>query len=238
MKVIGIIPARYGSTRFPGKPLAMIGNKPMIQWVYEAATKAIEEVWIATDDERIVDAIKAFGGRSIRTSSSCRNGTERCAEIISRYTNPSTDDIVVNIQGDQPFINPEYIKGIIRCFKVGNPDIVTLTCPLRKEHRNNPNCVKVYVTEGGKAKNFTRQVIFHPGLQVFKHIGIYAYKAEVLLDIVRLEETEQERGLHLEQLRWLQKYQITCTYVLNDVISVDTPEDLIRAEKHLKSQQK
>ncbi len=234
MRTVAIIPARWESTRFPGKPLAMIGDKPMIQRVYEqvAQVKALKEIWVATDDERIMDAVAAFGGQAAMTSSNNKCGTDRCAEL-ARELHLDERDIIINVQGDMPLIQPECITAILRCYELGSDDITTITCPLQKEDRNNPNRVKVYVTSGGFAKNFTREVIFHPGLQVFKHIGIYGYPMHILQDIIQLEETEQERGTHLEQLRWLHEYRINCTMVLTDVISVDTPEDLERVKQRL-----
>lgn len=233
MKFIGLIPARYGSKRFPGKPLTMIDGKTMIQRVYEQATQAVEEVWVATDDDRIYAHVLSFGGQALITSETCRNGTERCAEAASYLFLPS-NTIVINIQGDQPYVDPSIIRGLMQCYEKGNPDIVTVVTPLSQKDRNNSNCVKAYLSDEGWAHNFSRHIIYHPGLKVFKHIGIYAYPARVLLDLVKLEETEEERGTNLEQLRWLQKYRILCVRSLTDVISVDVPEDLRKFKRNHK----
>lgn len=235
MKFIGLIPARYDSTRFPGKPLVVIDGKTMIQRVYEQAKQALDEVCVVTDDERIYHHVHKFGGKVVMSPKECRNGTERCAAAVSAnlwdsdYIDLNT--IIINIQGDQPYVDPSIIRSLMQCYEKGNPDIVTVVTPLTQRDRNDPNCVKAYLTDGGWVHNFLRHTIYHPGLKVFKHIGIYAYPARVLLDLVQLEETESERATNLEQLRWLQKYRILCVRTLTDVISVDTPEDLYKFKK-------
>jgi 3-deoxy-manno-octulosonate cytidylyltransferase (CMP-KDO synthetase) len=234
MKVIGIIPARYGSTRFPGKPLAMIGNKPMIQWVYEQAKQALDDVCVATDDGRIVDAVKRFGGKVIYTSKSCRNGTERCAEAARELLLPP-DTIVVNIQGDMPFILPMYIAKLVRLMvKDSTVNIGTIvSSALSKEDEYDPNCVKAYIMEDGLIRDFSRKRYNPHFSRVMKHVGVYAYRMNILQNIVRFEETDRERGKNLEQLIWMKEYSIHYVHVLGEVvISVDTPEDLIRAEEY------
>lgn len=231
MKVIGIIPARYGSTRFPGKPLAMIGGKTMIQRVYEQAKQAIEEVWVATDNERIQYEVESFGGCAVMTSSSCRNGTERCAEVVQQLL-IEPDTIVINIQGDMPFITPQHIYQVLDLFynKANDVQIATLVTPLKEGELENENIVKASVSSGVSIY-YSRTPL--TSKHFFKHIGLYAFRKETLLEIAALPQTKLELRQSLEQLRWIEnEYVIHCAISDKDVLSVDTPEDLIRAEEY------
>lgn len=228
MKAVAIIPARYGSTRFPGKPLAMIGDKPMIQHVYEqvAQVKALNEIWVATDDERIMDAVAAFGGCAAMTSPHHTCGTDRCAEV-ARNLHLDMMDIVINVQGDMPMIKSSSIMQLYHVL-IAKADLATLitTCP--KEEYKNPNCVKVALNhQVAFAFKFSRHRI--NGFVNHKHIGVYGYTAGVL-DMLSTIGAPMPKS-NLEQVRWLNDgFSIYCKYVLDDGISVDTPEDLVRVE--------
>lgn len=232
MKAIAIIPARYGSTRFPGKPLADILGKPMIQHVYEkvARSKCINNVIVATDDERIKLAVEKFGGIAVLTAKNHITGTDRIAEIAR-----SEDvDIVINVQGDEPLISSNSIDIIIEPL-LKNPHIymsTLMTClPLNDYH--NPNIVKVIVNRYCDALYFSRSLIPYSrskdDIFRYKHIGLYAYKREFLLDFVNLPQGPLEKSESLEQLRALENgYKIRCIYVEEDTIGVDMPADLTR----------
>ena len=237
MKVIGIIPARYGSTRFPGKPLAMIGDKTMIQRVYEQSTMILGQVWVATDDLRIAQVVERFEGNVIMTSPSCRNGTERCEEAAGKLL-LDPDTIVVNIQGDQPFIEPAYIDMLVKRMRQVNAGIATIaSSTLSAADKDNPNCVKVLVSENYTATDFRRRMYNAYFGKWMKHVGVYAFKAYILQELVKLPQTEKEKELSLEQLRWVANdYKIEIVHVLGDVLSVDTPEDLIKANEYLQKQ--
>lgn len=232
MKVVGIIPARYGSTRFPGKPLAMIGGKTMIQRVYEqvAQVKEIEEVWVATDDLLIEDAVLEFGGCVAMTSSTHKCGTDRCAEV-ARGLHLDDQDIVINVQGDMPFIRPGTISQLCHIL-LARADLATLMTDCSKEDDKNPNRVKVACMYNiSYAFKFSRKRIY--GNTNYKHIGIYGYTMKVLDMIYCLSPPVSTATL--EQTAWMRAgFAIYCKYVKDDVLSVDTPEDLIRAEKYLK----
>lgn len=255
---IGIIPARYASTRFPGKPLVDICGKPMIQRVYEQAKKALDTVVVATDDERICDAVRAFGGEVAMTSSACRCGTERCWEAYKTLTSNCklgdlTSDIVVNIQGDEPFIQPSQIEAIRSCFttKEGESDtqIATLVKPYTEEDSwadlANPNTPKVVFSEvTHNALLFSRSIVpYLRGIpeeewlrqhKHYRHIGMYAYRADVLRDIVSLPPSAAELAESLEQLRWLENgYQIRVASCDTYSMGIDTPADLEQAIKYL-----
>ncbi len=229
MKVIGIIPARYSSTRFPGKPLVDIGGKTMIRRVYEQAIKAksLLDVIVATDDEQIFREVENFGGKVMMTSPLHKNGTERCAEVAA-----SCDvDVVVNIQGDEPFIAPEQIDLLASCFNSSETQVVTLIRNFQNEdEKQNSSCVKAFVNGELNALMFSRSSSLQPSTvncQVFKHIGVYAYRKNVLLEIVKLLPTQLEISEKLEQLRWLQNgCKIKCAFTEHESISIDTPEDL------------
>lgn len=231
MKIIGIIPSRYASTRFPGKPLVDIDGKTMIRRVYEQASKAtaLSDVIVATDDERIFKEVKSFGGKVVMTSSNHKNGTERCAEIAASFN----ADVIINIQGDEPFIEPVQINLLADCFKDENTQIATLIKehPLNNELRN-PARIKVVVNKNMEALYFSRSVIPYTKPEIlntkyYKHIGIYAYRKNALLEIVNLPESSLEKAESLEQLRWLENgYKIKCAITTHESISIDTPEDL------------
>ncbi len=246
MKFIGIIPARYASSRFPGKPLAMIGNKTMIERVYRRAQLALDEVAVATDDERILSAVEAFGGRAIMTSELHRSGTDRCYEA---YTISGSDaDVVINIQGDEPFIDPSQINALKDCFAADNCDIATLVRRFNPADGfaalSNPNTPKVVLGDDGRALYFSRSVIpFVRGCEhdewpdattFYTHVGLYGYRADVLAKLVKLPQSQLELAESLEQLRWLQAgYNIRTAVTDCPTIGIDTPDDLQRALAHL-----
>lgn len=239
MKFIGIIPARYGSTRLPGKPLAMIDDKPMIQHVYERAAQALPEVLVATDDERIAETVKGFGGSVMLTSPDHKTGTDRCAEVAVSIA--STEDVIINIQGDMPFISPDYIKLLCDCFSDSLTDIATLAAPFSKvEEIQLRHKVKVLVEDDGWVFNFSRSPIKKESrvhnenrdwlARNYKHIGIYGYRYRTLMQITKLQQSESELSESLEQLRWMAYgYRIKCAFIPKDTISVDTQEDLREA---------
>ena len=240
MKISGIIPARYASSRFPGKPLANIKGKPMIQWVYEQASKAklLSEVIVATDNQRIFDCVKSFGGKVEMTAESHRNGTERIAEVAAR----SNSDAFINIQGDEPFIAPEQIDQIAELLNNG-AKIATLVKNLEEETDiQNPNTVKVARALSGEALYFSRFPIpFNRNIanktNYWQHIGIYGFGKGVLEQLVKLAPTPLEQSESLEQLRWLENgYAIQTAETDLHNISVDTKADLQALEKHLKSE--
>ena len=310
MNFIGIIPARYASSRFPGKPLAMIGGKPMIQRVYEQAKKALDYVVVATDDERIFDCVTSFGGLAVMTSANHPCGTNRCQEAYERCSlmvNALIDkgelpeelpnvkwnshqDVVINIQGDEPFIQPEQIEAVKACFLLAGGQIATLVKPFSPQDGlaalRNPNSPKVVIAplekaaaitkvsatfsldsssgvspiassvaspaDGiiGKAVYFSRSVIPYlrgvkeeewlqeaerKGKPFYKHIGLYAYRADVLAAITRLPLSPLEQAESLEQLRWIENgYEIRVALTEQQTIGIDTPEDLQQAEVFLK----
>ena len=242
MRFLGLIPARYASTRFPGKPLADIGGKPMIQRVYEQVCGCLDEVCVATDDERIYRAVEAFGGKVVMTSPAHRSGTDRCAAAMGKV--PGRFDVIVNIQGDEPFIQPLQIEQLKACFDSPRVEIATLVRPFRPEEGwealQNPNSPKVVLNRRGEAMYFSRSVIPYlrrvasveqwPAEHVFyKHIGIYAYRRDVLTALASLPQTPLETAESLEQLRWLESgYRIRAAVTEIENLAVDTPEDLQR----------
>jgi 3-deoxy-manno-octulosonate cytidylyltransferase (CMP-KDO synthetase) len=237
MNFIGIIPARYQSSRFPGKPLAKIKNKPMIQWVYENASKALPYVCVATDDDRIFDAVKAFGGEVVKTLPTHQSGTDRCAEAALKVASTRKFDIVVNIQGDEPFVKPEQIELIKSCFE-SETEIATLVKKVDSEEELfNPNRPKVVLDKNDFALYFSRSPIpYFRGEEnknwvkkhtFWSHIGMYAFKADVLQKITQLEQGKLELAESLEQLRWLENgYKIKTAETTSATIGIDTPEDL------------
>lgn len=241
MKFIGIIPARYASTRFPGKPLAEICGKTVIRRVYEQACKSLETVVVATDDERIYDAVEAFGGKVVMTRSDHKCGTDRCLEAYEAITTPSwraqndTDTVIINIQGDEPFIQPEQIESLMTCFDKAGTDIATLVRPFTDKDSaadlENVNTPKVeWDKESGVAKMFSRKVLTCADGSHYRHIGIYAYRADVLAKITKLEQSPLEIAERLEQLRWLENgYCIRIGITETPTIGIDTPEDLEKA---------
>lgn len=241
MKILGVIPARYASSRFPGKPLVDIHGKTMIRRVYEQAKKStlLNDVVVATDDERIYREVESFGGEVMFTSPQHNNGTERCAEVAQN----TVADVVINIQGDEPYIQPEQIDALARCFDSPGTQIATLI----KQHAldealQNPARIKVTVNKHLQALYFSRSVIPFQratnnssppprgglgGATYYKHIGIYGYRKDVLLEIVQLQPSMLELTESLEQLRWLENgYTIQCALTDHESLAVDTPEDL------------
>lgn len=243
---IAIIPARYGSTRFPGKPLALLGGKPIIQRVYERVAPLLDDTLVATDDQRIIEAVRAFGGKAVLTSDRHRSGTDRCWEAYTKCGKPY--DIVVNVQGDEPFIHRSQLEAIKRCFDSPQSQIATLVKPFDKgcplEMLQNPNSPKVVINDQGYALYFSRSVIPYlrgkqpsewSSLQTYyKHIGLYAYTVETLRKITSLPQSPLEKAESLEQLRWLQAgYRIKVAQTSEETIGIDTPDDLNRAEQFL-----
>ncbi|NPB09297.1 MAG: 3-deoxy-manno-octulosonate cytidylyltransferase [Thermodesulfobacteria bacterium] len=235
MRIIGLIPARYASTRFPGKPLAPLLGKPMIQHVYERARRAsvLERVVVATDDERIKEAVEAFGGEALMTSPEHSCGTERLAEA-AEILRLAEDDIVVNIQGDQPLIEPAVIEELVRPLLLHSDlSMATVAVPITREKElGDPNRVKVVLDRQGRALYFSRSPIpFYrapgPKPTYLRHIGLYAYRREFLETFVRLSPGELEQAEKLEQLRALEHgYDIAVSVTKYDCPEVDTPEDL------------
>lgn len=243
MKVLGVIPARFASTRFPGKPLAMIGCKSMIQRVYEQSSQCIQltEIVVATDDSRILEHVTGFGGKALMTSDKHRSGTERIGEVlhILKQEDPCKQfDVVVNIQGDEPFIFPGQIEKAINCFRDSKAEISTLVKRISdSKDLFNPNVVKAVLNRNGNALYFSRQPIpYMRGVdesewlhhhEYFKHIGIYAYKTQVLELIVNLTASPLEKAESLEQLRWIENgFSIITAITDLETVAIDTPEDL------------
>ncbi len=243
MKVLGIIPSRYASTRFPGKPLADICGKTMVQRVYEQAnaTVDVEQVVVATDDKRIVQHVKNFGGNVMLTGSNHANGTSRCLEVVEKLEKQGHYfDVVMNIQGDEPLIQPDQISQLIALFSNETTDIATLAHRIREvEELMNPNAVKVVTGTQQQALYFSRQAIpFVRGenpenrlgkIDFYKHLGIYAYRTSVLKKIVLLPPGKLEQAEKLEQLRWLENgFVIKVGITDYEGVGVDTPEDLAK----------
>ncbi|MCR5129943.1 MAG: 3-deoxy-manno-octulosonate cytidylyltransferase [Prevotella sp.] len=245
MKFIAIIPARYASTRFPGKPLAQLGGKPVIQRVYEQVSKVITDVYVATDDDRIFHTVTEFGGKAVMTSPNHRSGTDRLQEAVEKIGTQA--DVVINVQGDEPFIHPSQIESLCHCFDNPATQIATLGKPFADmESVANPNSPKIVVDNQGFALYFSRSIIpFVRGKEqaewlshypFLKHIGLYAYRREVLREVTLLPQSSLELAESLEQLRWLQNgYRIRVAKTDIETIGIDTPDDLARAEEFLKN---
>jgi 3-deoxy-manno-octulosonate cytidylyltransferase (CMP-KDO synthetase) len=245
VKIIGIIPARYASTRFPGKPLIDISGKSMIQRVFEQAKKStsLSEVVVATDDARIEQHVKAFGGNVIMTAESHQSGTDRCFEAIQKYNNSA--DVVINIQGDEPFIKPEQIDLLAACFNSNDVQLATLIKKVSSnEELFNVNTPKVIVDKNGNAIYFSRQTIpFIRDKQqndwlahhtFYKHIGIYGYTLKALSEITVLQPSALERTEGLEQLRWIENgYKIKVNLTDFESVAIDVPDDLKKLTKFL-----
>lgn len=246
MKFLAIIPARYASTRFPAKPLAMLDGKPIIQHVYERVSEVFTDLCVATDDERIRDVVTGFGGVAVMTSVNHKSGTDRCYEAFQKMGVQA--DVIVNVQGDEPFIATSQLQTIMACFDDATTEIATLVKPFGAdasyEMIANPNSPKVIVSDEGYAMYFSRSVIPYlrgipqeewPTHHVYlKHIGLYAYRAEALRRITSIQQGELEKAESLEQLRWLQaglRIKVGETQV--ETIGIDTPDDLRRAEAFL-----
>ena len=240
MNILGIIPARYGSTRFEGKPLALINGKMMIQRVYEQAKKAdkLSEVVVATDDERIYNAVVGFGGKAVMTSTKHKSGTDRCCEVVDKIGNGF--DAVINIQGDEPYINPLQINQIAELISDKDTQLASLCKPVYDEEElMSPNAVKVVFDKNGKALYFSRFAIPYLRNQIertfYKHIGIYAYKCDVLKKVAALPQSGLELAESLEQLRWLENgYTLRMGVTEFESFSVDVPDDIVKIEKIFK----
>jgi len=247
MKFIGIIPARYASTRFPGKPLAMLGGRTVIQRVYEQATAILEEAYVATDDERIFQAVEQFGGRAIMTRADHKSGTDRIEEAAEKIGTQA--DVIINIQGDEPFIQKSQIETLMHLFDDPSTQIGTLGKRFENiEAAMNPNSPKIVTDKRGFALYFSRSIIPYvrgkeqtEWLQHFpylKHLGLYAYRREVLQEVTQLPQSPLEIAESLEQLRWLENgYRIRVGLTDVETVGIDTPEDLQRAEEFLASRQ-
>ena len=247
LKVFGIIPARYASTRFPGKPLAQLGGCSMVEWVYRRASKAFDTVAVATDDERIAAEVRRFGGRAVMTSSDHRSGTDRCAEALIRLQDETGTkaDVVVNVQGDEPFIDPALLLQLAGCFDYGSTQIATVVKPFENvADLLHPNHVKAVVTESGRAIYFSRSPV--PYIRGYEqddwlrqhifywHLGLYAYRADVLDRLAALPPSPLEIAESLEQNRWLENdFYIRVIQTQDESIAVDTPEDLAKAESYI-----
>lgn len=245
MNFIGIIPSRYASTRFPGKPLADIGGKMMIQRVYEQSSKVLPSVVVATDDQRIEQAVKNFGGKVVMTSPNHRSGTDRCCEAVKNFEALSglTFDVVINIQGDEPFIHPEQIQELMSCFDDETTQIATLVKEVdENEEIFDVNLPKVLLNHRSEAIYFSRSPIpyvrnvekdkWMEKHTFFKHIGIYAYRLDILKKITQLPPSSLEIAESLEQNRWLENgYKIKVAKTAYETVSVDTPDDIEKMKK-------
>lgn len=251
MNFIAIIPARYASTRFPGKPLAMLGEKSVIQRVYEQVTKQLPAC-VATDDERIFEHVKSFGGHAVMTRTDHKSGTDRIEEAVEKlqlakeFEIDDNNTVIVNVQGDEPFIQPEQIQALCECFNDPTTDIATLGIKFKTlEAIKNPNSPKIILDNMGFAMYFSRSVIpyvrgkeeaeWPQSFDFLKHIGMYAYKRSILKEVTSLPQSSLEIAESLEQLRWLQNgYKIKVGETTQETIGIDTPEDLSEAIKRLK----
>ncbi|MBQ2367154.1 MAG: 3-deoxy-manno-octulosonate cytidylyltransferase [Bacteroidaceae bacterium] len=248
MKFVGIIPARYASTRFPAKVLAMLNGKTVIQRVYEQVKDCFDDLYVATDDSRIAEVVTSFGGKAIMTSEDCKNGTERCFDACCKLNIDC--DVVVNVQGDEPFIQRKQIESLMACFADERTDIATLVKPFEQadgwERLSNPNSPKVVLNADNFAMYFSRSVVpYLRGVEqsewldnhvFYKHLGVYAYRLNVLKEITSLQQTPLEKVESLEQLRWLEHgYKIKVGVTNIETIGIDTPEDLERAKEFASS---
>ena len=248
MKFLGIIPARYASTRFPAKPLALLGGKTVIQRVYEQVAGVLDDAYVATDDVRIEAAVKAFGGKVVMTSTEHKSGTDRCYEACCKIGGEF--DVVVNIQGDEPFIQPSQLLALKNCFEDAATQIATLVKPFSGNDQwatlENVNTPKVVVNHNWNALYFSRSIIPYQRNAdreewlkqhtYYKHIGLYAYRTQVLEEITTLPQSSLELAESLEQLRWIENgYTIKVGVSSIETIGIDTPEDLANAEQYLKT---
>ena len=237
MKILCVIPARYASTRLPGKPLKDVAGKPMICRVYDRASQAktLAGVVVATDDERILRAVEDHGGRAMMTAKDHPTGTDRLAEVAEAYPDV---DLIINVQGDEPLIEPSLIDELGRAFD-GDAELqmATVMTPMEDEaEQKNPNNVKVVTDKNGCALYFSRSLLPYPrndaGTPVYKHIGIYAYRRDFLLAYAKMAPTPLERAESLEQLRALENgYKIKCIRTNARFVGVDTPEDLAKVNE-------
>lgn len=248
MKVIGIIPARYASSRFPGKPLAKLGGKYVIQRVVEQVGAVLDDVYVATDDERIYNTVTSMGAKAVMTRSDHQSGTDRIAEALEKIG--GNFDVVVNIQGDEPFIQKSQIETVVACFNDADTQIATLGKKFATiEEAKNPNSPKIILDNRSYAMYFTRALAPYirgkeesqwiDAYPFLKHIGLYAYRTEVLREVTKLPQSPLELAEGLEQLRWLQNgYKIKAGLTEVETVGIDTPEDLQRAELFLAQQSK
>ena len=252
MKFIAVIPARYASTRFPGKPLAVLGGKTVIQRVYEQAVSVLPEAYVATDDKRIFKCVEDFGGRAVMTRADHKSGTDRIEEAVEKIeeqgarSEKKDDLVVINIQGDEPFIQPSQIETLMHLFDDPETQIGTLGKRFDTiEAVRNPNSPKIVTDRRGFALYFSRSVIpfirgveadeWMPHYPFLKHLGVYAYRREVLAEVTRLPQSALEKAESLEQLRGLENgYRIRVGLTDMETVGIDTPEDLARAEAFLK----
>lgn len=245
MRFIGIIPARYSSKRFPGKPLADIGGESMIERVYERAAMVLDEVLVATDDERIYQHVEDLGKNIVMTSDQHQSGTDRCSEALEHYRAKTGKifDVVINIQGDEPFMEPEQILQLLDPFLDKETQIATLVKKIENSDiLFNPNKPKVVLNSRSEAMYFSRSPIpylrdvdqknWHKQHKYFQHIGLYAYRNDILHDITRLEAGDLEVCESLEQLRWLENgFRIKVVETDYDSFGIDTPDDLKKAKE-------
>jgi len=249
MKFIGIIPARFASTRFPGKPLAILNGKPIIQHVYENAAKGLDAVWVATDNSRIAQAVSNFGGQIVMTREDHPSGTDRCAEAAQLLSAEHDFEVVINIQGDEPFVRPEQINALKSCFADPKTEIATLVKVIESaEVLFNPNRPKVVVGKDQQALLFSREAIPHirgaakenwlAEHEFYSHLGMYAYRKDILQQLTQLSPSKLELAESLEQLRWLENgFCIKVAQTRFESIGIDTPEDLEAARQFLENQQ-
>ncbi len=248
MKVVAIIPARYASTRFPAKPLAMLGGMTVIERVYRQVSAVVDHCIVATDDERILSCVESFAGRAIMTSKDHKSGTDRCYEAFTKSGIEA--DIILNVQGDEPFITAEQINSLISCFNAAEVDIATLVKPFSADDDiaklENPNSPKVVVDKRGRALYFSRSVIPYirgeerqewlKHHKFYKHIGMYGFRTKALAAVTALPQSSLEIAESLEQLRWLENgYTIGVAETYIETIGIDTPDDLAAAEEYLKT---
>lgn len=254
MNFIAVIPARYASTRFPAKPLAILGGKPVIQRVYEQVKSVLPNVYVATDDERIADCVRHFDGNVIMTRTDHKSGTDRIEEAVEKIEEAGSalsDTIIINVQGDEPFIHPSQIEELMRQFENESTQIATLGKPFGKDVEAvcNPNSPKIVTDNKGFALYFSRSVIpyvrgaepetWADSFPYLKHIGIYAYRRNVLREVTQLPQSSLEKAESLEQLRWLQNgYRIRVGQTNIETIGIDTPDDLAKAEAFLQNIEK
>ena len=243
MTFTAIIPARYASTRFPGKPLAVLGGKTVIQRVYEQVKSVLSDVYVATDDERIFSCVESFGGKAVMTRKDHQSGTDRIQEAVEKTATQA--DVIINVQGDEPFIQPSQIQTLMQLFDDPSTQIGTLGKLFESiEAVENPNSPKIVTDMKGFALYFSRSVIpyirgkerqdWFSEYPFLKHLGVYAYRREVLAEVTKLPQSSLEKAESLEQLRWLQNgYRIRVGLTDVETVGIDTPEDLQRAEAFL-----
>ena len=243
MKFMAIIPARYASTRYPGKPLAILGGKTVIQRVYEQVKSVLDDVYVATDDDRIYSTVTDFGGKAVMTRADHKSGTDRIEEAAEKIGLDA--DVIINVQGDEPFIQPSQIETLMQLFDAPETQIGTLGKPFESiDAVENPNSPKIVTDNRGFALYFSRSIIpyirgkerdsWFGEYPFLKHLGVYAYRHEVLAEVTKLPMSSLEKAESLEQLRWLQNgYRIRVGLTDIETVGIDTPEDLTRAEEFL-----